>query len=150
MVWGPPLILLSLMATVSFHIGLMGADFLDASREWLARIWRDCVACQCQLGGIFSHFNLRPVCCRQAWLELWRAGNSTHRQFGLRVQSFGVKAGTGDSSPGKPGEPEKPGIKDSLTRLAPAVFMIGLLILIAGGVHYTLGSWATGIVTASR
>ncbi len=37
-VWGPPLIVLALTVAVGFHTGLMGADFPDASREWLARV----------------------------------------------------------------------------------------------------------------
>ncbi|MBV8072623.1 MAG: patatin-like phospholipase family protein [Acidobacteriaceae bacterium] len=35
--FGPPLYLLSIMAGVALQIGLMGIDFPDASREWLAR-----------------------------------------------------------------------------------------------------------------
>src|SRR5207302_9174966 len=35
--WGPPLIMLAFIAGAGLHIGLMGADFPDFSREWLAR-----------------------------------------------------------------------------------------------------------------
>jgi hypothetical protein len=36
--WAPPLYFLALILGVGLHIGLMGRDFPDASREWLARL----------------------------------------------------------------------------------------------------------------
>ncbi len=37
-VWGPPLLTAVIYAGATLHVGLMGADFPDESREWLARI----------------------------------------------------------------------------------------------------------------
>ncbi len=141
-IWGPPLIVVVLMGTVSFHIGLMGADFFDASREWLARI-----------GAILALVSAAWV----AFLSLALYGPYWMAKLGLTYGSvalamivgwlgstmFGVSAGTGAATGAKPGEPEKRGWKDSLVGLAPAVFMIGLLILISGAVHYSLGAFVT-------
>src|SRR5205823_2802148 len=36
--WAPLLYMIALIAGVGLHIGLMGLDFPDASREWLVRL----------------------------------------------------------------------------------------------------------------
>src|SRR5262249_28019832 len=36
--WVPPLYMLAIIVGIGVHIGLMGRDFPDASREWLARV----------------------------------------------------------------------------------------------------------------
>src|SRR5581483_4535130 len=36
--WGPPLIAVAWLSGAAIHIGLMGADYWDYAREWLARL----------------------------------------------------------------------------------------------------------------
>ena len=36
--WGPPFILVALSAGITLLLGLMGADYPDAAREWVSRL----------------------------------------------------------------------------------------------------------------
>ena len=139
-IWGPPLIAVAVMATVSLHIGLMGVDFWDASREWLARIGAIMAQVSAAWTVFFSLALYGPYEMAKlgvnygglalALIVLW-----------LGSTMFGVSAGTSSSTGGKPDEPKQGGWKESLTKLAPTVFVIGLIILISGAVHYGLGAW---------
>lgn len=141
-IWGPPLILLSLTVTVSFHVGLMGADFPDASREWLARIAAQLMIALSFWLLFFSIAVYGPFAI--AWLGLHYGGTAIALIVAWAGSAaFGVGAGTSASTSGKPDEEKRGGITDLLTKMAPTIFAIGLLILISGGVHYVIAAIET-------
>jgi hypothetical protein len=140
--WGPPLIVLSLTGTVSFHVGLMGADFPDASREWLARIAALLLIASSGWLVFFSLALYGPFA--MAWLGLNYGGTAVALIVAWVASTvFGVGAATSPGTGGTPDEPKRGGVKETFTKMAPAIFAIGLLILIAGGVHYVLGTIVT-------
>ncbi len=138
-VWGPPLLILATSTGVVFHIGLMGSDFADASREWLARV-----------GAILS-----IVCF--AWMVL--AGISLYGPFWVSwlALNYGATAVTAlvawvgatlagvklAGSPATTGPAEKQAgspVKEFITQVAPVIFVLGLLILLSTAVHFGLSA----------
>jgi hypothetical protein len=147
-VWGPPLIVLALIATASFHIGLMGADFPDASREWLARIGAILLIANVAWLVFFSLALYGPL--GLAWLSLNYGGTAVALIVAWAGSTvFGVGAGTSASTGGSPDEPKTGGILDLAIKVAPPIFVIGLVILIAGAVHYALGAMVSDGYTKS-
>jgi hypothetical protein len=146
-IWGPPLILLSLTVTVSFHVGLMGADFPDSSREWLARIAAQLMIAMSFWLLFFWIAVYGPFA--MAWLGLHYGGTTIALILAwVGSTAFGVGAGTGPSTGGRPDDEKRGGTKDVLTKMAPTVFAIGLLILISGSVHYLIGALETANYSA--
>ena len=138
-VWGPPLIVLVVIWGVSLHIGLMGVDFPDSSREWLARIGAvlslNGAVWLALLGiAIYGPFAV-------AWLALHYGGVAVAGLLAWAGTTFfGVRAGNSSTTNGQAGNPSTGGFKDTLVKLAPTIFIVGLLILIATGVHFALGA----------
>jgi hypothetical protein len=143
-IWGPPLIVLVLTATVSFHIGLMGADFLDASREWLARIASLLFIASAAWIAFYSIALYGAFA--MAWLGLHYGGTTVVLIAAWAASTvFGVGAGTSPTTGSTDAEAKRGGLgfKELAARIAPTIFAIGLLILVAGGVHYLLGTIET-------
>lgn len=140
-IWGPPMVLLVVIWGVSLHIGLMGVDFPDASREWLARVaavLSILMVAWVVLTGIAIH---GPYVV--AWLGFNYGGTAVAALTAwMGATAFGVKAG---QSPATGAECARPGLKEVLTKVAPAIFLLGFLIFIATGVHYGL-SGILGVV----
>src|ERR1039457_3712391 len=141
-IWGPPAMVLALGLGVSFHIGLMGADFPDACREWLARVGAQqsivSVGWLALLGlAVYGPFGM-------AWLAVNYGPAAVAAILAWAASTFfGVRAGASPPTSGVPDDPHKSNGLECITKLATAVFMIGFLILIAGACHYALGASAT-------
>ncbi len=138
-VWGPPLVVLVVIWGASLQIGLMGVDFPDSSREWLARIGAilslNGAVWLVLLGiAIYGPFAV-------AWLALHYGGVAIAGALAWAGTTFfGVQAGNSPATNGKAGTPSSGGFKDILAKIAPTIFIVGLLILIATGVHFAVGA----------
>jgi Patatin-like phospholipase len=142
-----PLITLSLIAGVALQIGLMGADFPDAAREWIARIG-SMLALTC--AGWTALF-LLAVRAPQgfAWLIGWH-GNTAIGSIATWVvtTAAGVIAGHSEHSDGRT---ESMGGKamNVLVKVAPIVFIVGYLLLLSYGAHAALSALGSAPASAT-
>jgi hypothetical protein len=132
----PPLVCITLLAGGTVLTGLMGADYPDAAREWLARLsTRLLLTCAAWsalfvlavygpwgFAALLGHYNATAVTAVVGWIVTTAAG---------------VLAGGKTKADSK----EKSSRFDPvalLRGLAPTVFMVGYLLLISIGVHAAL------------
>jgi hypothetical protein len=135
--WGPPFLSFAILAGASLHIGLMGVDFEDNAREWLARLG----ACVCLFAlawaALFTISVFGPYWIARLAVLSWApiAGLSG----GWIVTSVGgALYGTSSRTPAKPGEKPPSGILHVIGTIAPTVFIAGYLLLISFGLHLAL------------
>ena len=139
--WGIPLLMGVFLLVETLHIGLVGSFFSEATREWWARVggllllwtigWSLLTFLALDAPYIFREV-LQPSGTLQQWLK-WGLG-----ALWAAITGTGVYAGS--SSKTKNG-----GSKTALDlagKIAPHVFVLGLLLLIAMGVH----AWVPGIL----
>lgn len=125
LVSGPPLILLALLLAGCVHVGLAGRSFSDDRREWISRI-----------GGWLMVWML--ICWAVAAIALLSPhamstllAKSTLGAGWLATTLFGVLGGKSSAS----GAPNKPSKLDPLLKIAPPVFVLGLLVALATLLH---------------
>ena len=132
----PLLVCLAVQAGVVLFVGLMGVDYPDGAREWVARIGtRLNLVCAAWLA-------LFAVSVWGPWAVAWclaHYGKTTLTALTgwIATTGLGVMAGRSAASGGAEQEPKpKAGrIVPLLVAVAPTVFMIGYLLLISLGVH---------------
>jgi hypothetical protein len=132
----PPLVCMSVLAGGTLHTGLMGADYPDAGREWMARVGAQLAILCAAWVTAFVLAIYSPT-----WFA-WLLGN--YAAAGITVIGGwmattigGVLAGR---SPNTDGRNESRGADwlGALTETAPTVFMVGYLLAIAFGVHVAM------------
>jgi len=136
--FGPPLTALSLIGGVMLLVGLMGADYPDAAREWTARIGS-------QFGiGVAAWAALMTLTVFGPWAVASLLGSYARTGLGamaawLLTTVGGVLAGRSPRTSSGGGTGTK-GLLELLVNLAPTVFLIGYVILISAGVHLVLSA----------
>jgi hypothetical protein len=143
---GPPLMAISFMAGTSLMIGLMGVDYPDAAREWLARVGASLAlvsAAWLALFGVavFLPYLLAWLLDRQAWAGLSAIG------AWLLATGSGVILGRRDDGAAATGRGA--GVKSLVMSIAPAVFVAGYLVALACIVHVALGA-VTGTQVSNK
>jgi hypothetical protein len=134
--FAPPLVSLSLIAGTSLHLGLMGSDYADGAREWIARagsmLWLTCA-------GWIALFVIAVHAPR--WIA-WLLGE--HGPTGLTMIGgwaattlAGVLAGRSGRDNGRE-QPTKGRSLGLLTGAAPTVFLLGYLLLLSYAAHAAL------------
>jgi hypothetical protein len=134
--FAPTLICLSLFAGVSLLLGLMGSDYPDGAREWISRIGAMIfIVCAVWTGlfllGVFGPWAFAYLLANYGAIGLTAVGGWLLTTVG------GVLAGHSAAGPEKNGAKGN-GAFGWLIAVAPTVFMIGYLLLLAFGVHYSL------------
>ncbi len=139
--WGPPLVLLVFAAGVIVHLGLMGRDLPEASREWLGRLRSWIAICTvfwiAILGlSIYGPWIVAAIGAASATLIGALGGGWIATTVG------GFLAGNSGKTSGQQND-ERAGATRSvaleiLALAAPYVFMIGFAFAIAFGVHAIL------------
>ena len=139
--FGPPLVSASLLAGAALLVGLMGVDYPDAAREWLARIATSLALIVTGWMALFAIGVFGPL--GFAWLldHYALAGITAIGAWGITTVA-GVLAGRSGRTDGKATGFGAP-VLNALVSVAPTVFMIGYLFFISTLVHVTLGR-ATG------
>ncbi len=131
-IWGPPAVVLTFIFTAVLHIGLMGRAFADEHREWWSRLggW----LCILLLGwtGLFAVVFYGPAIFR--WLGTVLGGGLGIGW--LVATAAGIWAGR---SPATGGRGSKRGV-EIVALVAPYVFIGGLLIALALGIH-EINAW---------
>ncbi len=138
LVFGPPLLVATLLITTVFHMGLCGRATPDADREWAARA--AAVLTLVTLGWIalFGATLYGPLIIK--WLtashwaqETW--GKIFKSLLGVAwaaISAGGALAGKSAQTNGKSGS------LTWLTKTAPPVFVVGLILLLSYGVDCAL------------
>lgn len=143
--FAPPLVCLSLVAGVGLLVGLMGADYPDAAREWIARVGAMIALLSVAWIAVFLLAVFGPWAV--AWaLKEYTAVAVTALGGWLAAVAGGVMAGRSARTDGVTTEPSATGrVMGILMAVAPTLFMIGYLVLIATAVHSVLPTPPPGV-----
>ena len=132
---GPPLVTGALFLSVSLLIGLMGADYPDGAREWLARNGALLALASAGWLVVFGIAFYGPYVVA---LALGNYGKTTMAAIAawIATGAAGIVAGSSSRTNG-PDEAakSKSGPLDWLVGLAPPLVMVGYLLLVSLGVH---------------
>lgn len=138
--WGPAVITVAILTGASLHIGLMGVDYDDNAREWLARLGA--------LGAlfVFAWTGLFAISVFGPWWVLQIAAFSSKLLAGvsgtwLITSLAGAMAGKSAKTGGKSDPSPLGRFLDLLVKVAPSVFILGYLLVISAGVHRALAYW---------
>ena len=137
---GPPMILVVWMCGTTLQIGLMGSDFPDAAREWLARLGASVsIAMAGWLGlfvlAVFGPYWLACVTLRWAPAGAVLAGGWILSGVG------GYLSGKSEKTKGGPPEEDTDGKTrafELLAKVAPFLFLAGFLLFVSLGTHLLL------------
>jgi hypothetical protein len=146
--FGPPLTCLSLLTGVSLLIGLMGADYPDAAREWLARVGATVALLCAGWVGLFVVAVFGPVWF--AWLldRYALVGVTAIGGWGLTTAA-GVIVGHSTRSLDRV-EGRGASVMNFIISIAPTVFMVGYLLLLACLVHIAVARVAPSTAVARQ
>ncbi|HVN04819.1 MAG TPA: patatin-like phospholipase family protein [Bryobacteraceae bacterium] len=132
--WGPPLILFSFFAGVGLQIGLMGKDYPDAAREWLARAGAWLAVCALGWAAVFTVAIFSPYWVMLLWA--WKGAVAISAAGAWLTSTLGGVLAGKSSSTGKAREDGGGGgMLDRIARYAPLVALPGFFIAIAYAVH---------------
>ena len=130
--WGPPLVVQVLLVGVSIQIGLMGADFPDSTREWLARLGALLTISFTAWMALFAISVFGPKWLAACALSYGKTAAGAVGGW-IATTAAGVYAGkssrTGDRKSNTSAALEWVG------KIAPTVFLIGYLLTISFVVH---------------
>jgi hypothetical protein len=124
--FGTPLIVMCFLTVVVFHIGLTGRGFSEQQREWWSRLGGMFVAVLIGWTTVFSLALFGPAAL--TWTNEWIYGLGVGW---LATTAGGVLAGRSATT----GVPESKTWIEALTKVAPYVFVIGLLLMLSFGVY---------------
>jgi hypothetical protein len=139
----PPLYLCALIVSVGLHIGLMGRDFPDASREWLVRlaallltylgVWTVLFAL-----GVFAPLGVAKLLL---WEKNWWVASGTTAWILSTIMSVlaGKSGKSGQTSEANASGKEKPSTTlDLVARYGPFIAIPGFLAAVAFGTQLLL------------
>ena len=134
--FAPPLVCLSLVVGASLHLGLMGSDYADGAREWIARAG-SMLALTC--AGWAALFVMAIHTPRWAAWLLGEHGATGLTLIGgwLATTVAGVLVGRSARNTGDK-EPAKSNGLGWLTAAAPTVFIFGYLLFLSYAAHAAL------------
>ncbi len=131
--WGPPMILLGVFLMASLQVGFAGRRLHDHQREWLSRVAAWILIYGVAWGAIFSIVVYGPVLT--LWSQAWvRAGLTA----GWLLSTLGGLWAARGSTVGSVGP-----LRSGLAKIAPYVFLGGLLIVLTYGLDRTLFALGT-------
>jgi hypothetical protein len=147
----PPLVSVAVMTSVSLLVGLMGADYPDGAREWVARSGALLTLVSAAWLVLFGVAFFGPYFV--AW-ALGTYGKSTVSAIvaWIATGTAGVAAGSSSKTGGV--QKEKPSATARalgvLVSLAPTLIMVAYLLLIAAGGHAALATAEPVAITITR
>jgi hypothetical protein len=132
--WATPLFALAILTGVSILVGLMGIDYPDESREWLARLGALISIFAFAWAVLFTVAVFAPLWIAQLTVWSWPliAGLGTGWIITLLG---GIFAGKSANTSGSPNQPQAPAVLRIITAIAPSAFVVGYVLLISFGLH---------------
>ncbi|MBV8436313.1 MAG: patatin-like phospholipase family protein [Silvibacterium sp.] len=144
--WAPPLYVLALIAGVGLHIGLMGRDFPDASREWLVRVG----ALILTIIGVWTTFfalgEFAPLGIVKLWLAKrhWLVASGAGGWILSTIMS--VLAGKSPKTGGLDRlQTKQSSAIDLVARYGPFIAIPGFLAVVAFGTQLLLHIFSRGV-----
>jgi hypothetical protein len=135
---GPPLYLLVLHLGIALQIGLMGRDFPDSTREWLARAGALMLSVAAIWVGLFAVAIFAPFWVAKLWLTSG-AGISSAAGAWLLSTLMSVLAGKSAKTKGVNDHgPSHSIVLDYVARYGPFIAITGFLVAVAFGVQLLL------------
>ena len=136
--FGPPLYLLALIAGVSLQIGLMGQDFPDASREWLARCGAFLLVIAVFWSGLFAIVVFAPLGIVKLWFfskALWSSAAGAWIASTIAAVLAGKSNKTGGVTEPAVNQSQ---VLDAIARFGPFIAIPIFMIAVATGVQFAL------------
>ncbi len=131
--WGVPLLIAVWLVATALHVGLMGGDYPDHAREWLARL-----GAVLSIAGAIWAASFALSVFGPWWLALFALayGKSaaTAVSAWIAASAGGVLAGKSARSSGDPSDKKSSAALEWIVEFAPTVFVAGFLLLISFGV----------------
>jgi hypothetical protein len=129
--FGPPAVVSAFMLILVAHIGLMGRLFGEPDRELWSVFGARLTAIVIAWTVIFGIALYGPAAL--GWANEWIVGLGGGAWIASTL--FGVFAAKGDATGKEKPKGRSEFLVDALTRIAPYIFVLGLLISISWGVH---------------
>jgi len=138
--WAPPLYLLALILGVGLHIGLMGRDFPDASREWTARLGALLVTYIAIWAALFALAVFSPLAIAKLWFfgkKWWLASGGTAWVLSTIASVLAGKSPK-VGGPNGDGQGSPSSLLDRVARYGPWIAIPGFLSIVAFGTQLLL------------
>ncbi len=139
---GPPLLLWTVALVSVLHVGLLGRSFPDAKREWLSRLCAMLALTAAAWAVIMALSLYGAVVFKFLFLSSW-ATTTWGRILKWIVASGWLTATVGGVIGGNKSKTKPQGGNESpnfLLKLAPPVFILGLLLMLSWGVDWYLST----------
>jgi hypothetical protein len=136
--FGPPLYLMALIAGVSLQIGLMGLEFPDASREWLARCGAFLVVIATFWASLFSIAVFAPLGIVKLWFfskTLWSSAAGAWIASTIATVLAGKSNKTGGLAEPTRNQNQ---LLDVIARYGPFIAIPIFMIAVATGVQFAV------------
>ena len=149
---GPPMILVVWMGGTTLQIGLMGSDFPDAAREWLARLGASVTIAMAAWIGLFVLAVFGPYWLASITL-LWAPAGAALAGGWVLSGLGGYLSGKSEKTKGGPpeeGADSKTRALELLAKVAPFLFLAGFLLFVSLGTHLLLRALAGQVATHSN
>ena len=132
-IFAPALLLAGILLSMMLLIGLMGADYPDAAREWTARIGSHLAIAAVAWTVLLTLAVLGPWAFARV-ISGFRTLGITALLAWLATTAGGALAGSSGTTNRLEGGTAKKAL-EWLTHIAPTVFLIGYVVFVAIGVH---------------
>jgi hypothetical protein len=136
LIFGPALMTGAVLGSIMLLVGLMGADYPDAAREWTARIGSHLAIAAMAWMTLLALALLGPWGVSRLLVEFRTIGIGAIVTWAITAIT-GAMAGNSAKTDGAAGGGTKR-ILEILTSVAPTVFLVGYVVLLATGVHMVL------------
>lgn len=141
MAWAPPLYILALIIGIGLHIGLMGRDFPDASREWLARLAALLVTFIGIWAALFALAVFAPLGVAKLIVlgkNWWLASGTSAWILSTLLSVLAGKSGKSGAPGNSPQPQQKSSVIDFVARFGPFIAIPGFLAAVAFGTQLLL------------
>jgi Patatin-like phospholipase len=141
MAWAPPLYILALIIAIGLHIGLMGRDFPDASREWLARLAALLVTFVGIWAALFALAVFAPLGVAMLIIlgkNWWLASVTSGWILSTIASVLAGKSGKSGVPGNAPQPQQRSSVIDLAARFGPFIAIPGFLALVAFGTQLLL------------
>jgi hypothetical protein len=135
--WGPPLIAMGWLTGTAIHVGLIGANYEDFAREWLARVGAFLNMVSLAWTLLFTLAVFGPYWISLLALHFGKTAAGLGSGW-IITTIVGVLTGKSDRTNGVEDNPRKVSPLEWVGKIAPTVFMAGILILVSFAAYCVL------------